>query len=61
MEGNPFSVLEGLLIGAFASVLGRATSTFRQEYALAVENVGLAIQQAVERGLLGENILGSGF
>lgn len=61
LEGNPHSVLEGLIIGAY--VIGSNTGFVyvRQEYPLAVQNVTTAIEQAREYGLLGENILGSGF
>jgi NADH-quinone oxidoreductase subunit F len=61
MEGNPHSVLEGLIIGAYAIGSHEGYIYVRQEYPLAVENVGIAIKQAEEHGLLGENILGSGF
>ena len=61
LEGNPHSVLEGLIIGAFAVGTREGYVYVRQEYPLAVENIGLAIQQAEEYGFLGENILGSGF
>jgi NADP-reducing hydrogenase subunit HndC len=61
LEGNPHSVLEGLIIGAYAIGTGEGYIYVRQEYPLAVENIDLAIQQAEEYGLLGENILGSGF
>jgi NADH-quinone oxidoreductase subunit F len=61
LEGNPHSVLEGLIIGAYAIGTGDGYIYVRQEYPLAVENIGLAIQQAEEHGFLGENILGSGF
>jgi NADH-quinone oxidoreductase subunit F len=61
MEGNPFSVLEGLLIGAFAIGAAEGYIYVRQEYSLAVENVGIAIARARELGLLGKDILGSGF
>ena len=61
LEGNPHSVLEGLIIGAYAIGTREGYIYVRQEYPLAVENVGIAIQQAEEYGLLGENILGSGF
>lgn len=61
MEGNPFGVLEGLIIGAYAIGANEGYIYVRQEYPLAVENVVSAIRQAKERGLLGENILGSGF
>jgi NADH-quinone oxidoreductase subunit F len=61
MEGNPFSVLEGLMIGAYAIGASEGYIYVRQEYGLAVENVGIAINLAREHGLLGKNILGSGF
>ncbi|MCK4475974.1 MAG: 4Fe-4S binding protein [Methanophagales archaeon] len=61
MEGNPHSILEGLIIGAYAVGSHEGFIYVRQEYPLAVENVGIAIEQAREYGFLGENILGSGF
>jgi len=61
LEGNPHSVLEGLTIGAYAIGAHEGYIYVRQEYPLAVENVGIAIEQAREYGFLGENILGSGF
>jgi NADH-quinone oxidoreductase subunit F len=61
MEGNPHSVLEGLIIGAYAIGSHEGFIYVRAEYPLAVENVGIAIKQAEEYGFLGENILGSGF
>ncbi|MDD3652620.1 MAG: NADH-quinone oxidoreductase subunit NuoF [Desulfotomaculaceae bacterium] len=61
LEGNPHSVLEGLAIGAYAIGAHEGYIYVRQEYPLAVENINLAIKQAEEYGLLGENILGSGF
>jgi NADH-quinone oxidoreductase subunit F len=61
MEGNPHSVLEGLLIGAWAIGAHEGFIYVRQEYPLAVTNVGIAIRQAEEHGLLGRDILGSGF
>jgi NADH:ubiquinone oxidoreductase subunit F (NADH-binding)/(2Fe-2S) ferredoxin len=61
LEGNPFSVLEGLTIGAYAIGSHEGYFYVRQEYPLAVENVTLAIKQAEECGFLGKNILGSGF
>lgn len=60
-EGNPHSVLEGLTIGAYAIGSHQGFVYVRAEYPLAVENVGIAIKQAEEYGLLGENSLGSGF
>jgi NADH:ubiquinone oxidoreductase subunit F (NADH-binding)/(2Fe-2S) ferredoxin/Pyruvate/2-oxoacid:ferredoxin oxidoreductase delta subunit len=61
LEGNPFSVLEGLTIGAYAIGSHEGYIYVRQEYPLAVENITLAIRQAEEYGFLGQNILGSGF
>jgi NADH:ubiquinone oxidoreductase subunit F (NADH-binding)/(2Fe-2S) ferredoxin/ferredoxin len=61
LEGNPHAVLEGFLIGAYAIGAHEGYFYVRQEYPLAVENVTLAIKRAEEYGLLGKNILGSGF
>jgi NADH:ubiquinone oxidoreductase subunit F (NADH-binding)/(2Fe-2S) ferredoxin/Pyruvate/2-oxoacid:ferredoxin oxidoreductase delta subunit len=61
LEGNPHAVLEGLLIGAYAIGAREGFLYVRQEYPLAVENVTIAIGKAEELGLLGKNILGSGF
>ncbi|MFH1531418.1 MAG: NADH-ubiquinone oxidoreductase-F iron-sulfur binding region domain-containing protein [Pseudomonadota bacterium] len=61
MEGNPHAILEGMLIGGYAIGASSGTVYVRQEYPLALENLERAIQQAREIGLLGANILGSGF
>jgi NADH-quinone oxidoreductase subunit F len=61
LEGNPHSVLEGMIIGAYAIGSSHGYIYVRNEYPLAVENITLAINKAREIGLLGENILGSGF
>ena len=61
LEGNPHSVLEGLIIGAYAVGARQGYVYVRQEYPLAVKNIILAIKQAEEYGFLGENILGTGF
>ena len=61
LEGNPHAVLEGLTIGAYAVGAREGYIYVRQEYPLAVENVFIAIRQAEEYGLLGQNILGTGF
>ncbi|KPJ65399.1 hydrogenase [candidate division WOR-1 bacterium DG_54_3] len=61
LEGNPHSVLEGMLIGAFAIGAKEGFIYVRNEYPLAVKNVTIAINQAREYGLLGKDILGSGF
>lgn len=61
MEGNPHCILEGLIIGAYAIGSHEGFIYVRQEYPLAVENMQLAINQAERYGLLGQDILGSGF
>jgi NADH-quinone oxidoreductase subunit F len=61
MEGNPHRVLEGMIIGAYAIGAHEGYVYVRHEYPLAVENVGIAIEQAHKMGFLGTNILGSGF
>jgi NADH-quinone oxidoreductase subunit F len=61
LEGNPHSVLEGLIIGAYAIGSHQGFVYVRQEYPLAVENLNIALKQAQDYGLLGSNILGSGF
>jgi len=61
LEGNPHSILEGLIIGAYAIGSHEGYIYVRQEYPLAVENVTLAIKQAEAYGFLEKNILGSGF
>ncbi len=61
LEGNPHLVLEGLIIGAYAIGAAEGFVYVRQEYPLAVKNLTVAVQQAKEHGLLGANILGTGF
>jgi NADH-quinone oxidoreductase subunit F len=61
LEGNPHSILEGLIIGAYTIGAQEGYIYVRQEYPLAVENINLAIKQAEHYGFLGKNILGSGF
>ncbi|MBW1901439.1 MAG: 4Fe-4S binding protein [Deltaproteobacteria bacterium] len=61
LEGNPHCVLEGMIIGAIAIGSHEGYVYVRHEYPLAVTNLGLALDSAREMGLLGENILGSGF
>jgi len=61
LEGNPHSILEGLIIGGYAIGSYEGYIYVRQEYPLAVENINLAVKQAEEYGLLGKNILSSGF
>ncbi len=61
MEGNPHRVLEGMMIGAYAIGAVEGYIYIRDEYPLALKHITRAIQQAEELGLLGENILGTGF
>jgi NADH:ubiquinone oxidoreductase subunit F (NADH-binding)/(2Fe-2S) ferredoxin/NAD-dependent dihydropyrimidine dehydrogenase PreA subunit len=61
LEGNPHSVLEGMIIGAYAIGSHRGYIYVRNEYPLAVRHARIAIEQAMDYGLLGEDILGSGF
>ncbi len=61
LEGNPHAILEGLIIGGYAVKANEGYFYVRQEYPLAVINIQHAIKQAEAYGLLGENILGSGF
>lgn len=61
MEGNPHSVIEGMMIGAYAVGAQEGFIYVRHEYPLAYQNAVIAIQQARRAGLLGKNILGSSF
>jgi len=61
LEGNPHAVLEGMAIGSWAVGAEQGYVYVRKEYPLAVDHTRTAIAQAREFGLLGENILGSGF
>ncbi|MCX9082975.1 MAG: 4Fe-4S binding protein [Candidatus Methanoperedens sp.] len=61
LEGNPHSVLEGMIIGAYAIGSNEGHIYVRNEYPLAVSNISTAIKQAREFGILGDDILGSGF
>ena len=60
-EGNPHSVIEGMIIAAYAIGAGEGWVYVRDEYPLAVKHVNIAIKQAKQLSLLGKNILGSGF
>ena len=64
MEGNPHLVIEGMILGAYA--IGSPGNPVgyiyvRNEYPLAIERLGLALQRARELGLLGDKILGTDF
>jgi NADH-quinone oxidoreductase subunit F len=61
MEGDPHSVIEGMIIGAKAIGAHKGYIYVRAEYPLAIKRLQIAIEQATEAGLLGKNILGTGF
>ncbi len=61
MEGDPFSVLEGMTIAGFATGSERGYLYVRGEYPLAARRMGAAIEAARAAGWLGENIAGAGF
>ncbi len=61
MEGNPHSILEGMIIGAYAIGSSQGYIYVRNEYPLAVEHLKTAISQAREVGFLGKQILGTPF
>ena len=61
LEGDPHSVIEGMIIAAYAIGASQGYVYCRAEYPIAVSTMNLAMKQARTLGLLGENILGSGF
>ncbi len=61
IESDPHSLIEGMLIGAYAIGAAEMIVYVRAEYPLAIINLSRAIEQAKAAGLLGENILGTGF
>ena len=61
MEGDPHSVIEGMIIGGFAIGSAEGYIYVRDEYPLAIETLTRAIQDCRQKGLLGNDILGSGF
>ncbi|MDP2950398.1 MAG: NADH-ubiquinone oxidoreductase-F iron-sulfur binding region domain-containing protein [Chloroflexota bacterium] len=61
MESDPHSLIEGMVIGGYATGASYGYIYVRDEYPLCVERMELALRQARERGLLGQNILGSAF
>ena len=61
LEGDPLSVLEGIVIGAHAIGAAEAYIYIRAEYPLAIQRLKIAIKQMEEYGLIGQNIMGSGF
>ncbi|MDW8446960.1 MAG: NADH-quinone oxidoreductase subunit NuoF [Anaerolineales bacterium] len=61
LEGDPHSVLEGMIIAGYAIGAEAGYIYCRAEYPLAIQRIKIALAQAYEYGFLGENILGSGF
>ena len=61
LEGNPLAVIEGMMIAGYAIGAQNGYFYVRAEYPIAVNRLKIAIKQAEELGLLGDNILGSGF
>ncbi|UCF06263.1 MAG: 4Fe-4S binding protein [bacterium] len=60
LEGNPHSIIEGMIIGAYATGATEGIIYVRNEYPLAIKHLLIALRQARDLGLLGENILGTG-
>lgn len=61
LEGNPLAVIEGMVIAGYAIGAKNGYFYVRAEYPVAVSRLRIAIEQATKEGLLGENILGTGF
>ncbi|HBF43630.1 MAG TPA: NADH-quinone oxidoreductase subunit F [Desulfobacteraceae bacterium] len=61
MEGDPHSILEGMIIGGYAIGANQGFIYVRNEYPIAIEHLSIAIEQAHSYGLLGKNILGTEF
>ncbi|MCF0107137.1 MAG: NADH-quinone oxidoreductase subunit NuoF [Holdemanella sp.] len=61
LEGNPFAVIEGMMIAGYAIGASEGYFYVRAEYPIAVNRLQIAIDQMNEAGILGENILGTGF
>jgi NADH-quinone oxidoreductase subunit F len=61
LEGNPHSIIEGMIIGAYGTGVTEGIIYVRNEYPLAIKHLMIALRQARDLGLLGENIFGTGF
>ena len=61
LEGDPHLVLEGMIVGAYAIGASQGYIYVRAEYPIAIEHTIMALESAREAGLLGENIMGTGF
>ena len=61
IEGDPHTILEGMAIGGYAVGADKGIVYIRAEYPLAIKRLTIAIEQAIEQGILGRHILGSDF
>ncbi|HPJ12044.1 MAG TPA: NADH-ubiquinone oxidoreductase-F iron-sulfur binding region domain-containing protein [Caldisericia bacterium] len=61
LEGDPHSVIEGMMIGGYAIGANEGIIYVRAEYPLAIKRLEIALKQAREKGILGKNIFGTGF
>jgi len=61
LEGNPHSIIEGMIIGAYGTGATEGIVYVRHEYPYAIKHLNIALKQAHELGLLGQDILGTGF
>jgi NADH:ubiquinone oxidoreductase subunit F (NADH-binding)/(2Fe-2S) ferredoxin len=61
LEGNPHLIIEGMTIGAYGTGATEGVVYVRNEYPLAIKHLTIALRQASELGLLGKDILGTGF
>ncbi len=61
LEGNPHSIIEGMIIGAYGTGATEGIVYVRNEYPVAVKHLNIALQQARQLGFLGDNILETGF
>jgi NADH-quinone oxidoreductase subunit F len=61
LEGNPHSILEGMIIGAYGTGATEGVVYVRNEYPLAIKHLLIALRQATQLGLLGKDILGTTF
>ena len=61
LEGNPHSIIEGMLIGGYATSANEGVLYVRDEYPLAIKHLLIALRQGRELGLLGDDILGTGY
>jgi NADH:ubiquinone oxidoreductase subunit F (NADH-binding)/(2Fe-2S) ferredoxin/NAD-dependent dihydropyrimidine dehydrogenase PreA subunit len=61
LEGDPHRIIEGMIIAAYAIGAAKGIVYVRAEYPIAVEHVGIALERAREKGLLGQDIAGTGF